>query len=488
MNKVSEICKSVGKDNISQTIVIIVLAFLFGALGSLGVFTFHQMIFIGIFVFIIPLAFYRSEVVYDIALVLMFIPLSLGVVITINITWAAEPIILVLYAVLLIKYFFSSSKKYTFTLRMNPFAIPVMLYIGVLLFNYIRFPLPASSVIGASEEVGGIRFYYDKILIIIVFLCTAYLTESDGNFRPRASRLLLAMTMIVTAIGIVVTFIPSFYQIIVILKESEFLAAHSILTGVWHRVIDPYIGTVRSYILWITPFGILLVISKMIDLTKTKYITILTFLFLGLVLSATRSFFFGIFAGLTAWALLERKKRLLIIFVVTGLVAYLVPSLPIFQKQMARLFYFSSDLERFTSFRFELFTTYWNAFKQNIFFGVGIGATEIKGQISGSPEYFFAENLRFGGHGFFLGTLYTQGIVGIIPFLMIYFMMFRMGLRLFREKDNKECRTVGLFTVMFIVYSIIPFIVGGTETYNQLFIVLGLLTGTYLRYMNKHAE
>jgi O-antigen ligase len=469
-------------------VIIIGLALLFGILASFGIFTFIQLLFIGMFIFIIFLAFSRADIVYTIIVVLMFIPLSLGLVIKIKITWAAEPIIVLLFGVLVLKQLFMSPKSHTFTIRNNPFTLPILLYVALLIFNYIRFPLPASSVIGASEEIGGIRFYYDKILMILVFYCTSFLVEKDQEYRQRMSRVLLVMTLIVTTLGIIVTFFPALYQVIVFFKEVEVLAPHSILTGVWHRVVDPYIGTVRAYILWITPFGILLVVSKMIKLKEEIYIAVLLFLFLGLILSATRNFFFGIFAGLTAWALLMKKKRLFIVFIVTGLVAYFVPSLPIFQKQMTRLFYFSSDLERLTSFRFELFTKYWTVFKQNVLFGVGVGATEIQGQVPGTPEYFFAENLRFGGHGFFLGTLYTQGIIGLIPFLIIYIMMLRMGLHLFRTKDNEECRIVGLFTVMFVVYSFIPFIVGGTETYNQLFVVLGILVGTRLRFVKDHDE
>jgi len=467
--------------------VIIGLAMLFGILASFGIFTFVQLLFFGVFIFLIFLAFSRADIIYIIVLIFMFIPLSLGVVIKLKITWAAEPIVILLFGVLILKNFLMAARYCTFTVRNNPFTLPILLYIVLLIFNYMRFPLPASSVIGASEEVGGIRFYYDKILMILLFYCTAFLVEKDHGFRQRMSRVLLIMTLIVTTFGIIATFFPTFYRVIVLLKEADLLASHSILTGVWHRVVDPYIGTVRAYILWITPFGILLVVSKMVKLTKGVHTAVLAYLFLGLILSATRNFFFGVFAGLTAWALLKKKKRLLIIFIITGLIAYFVPNLPIFQKQMTRLFYFSSDLERLTSFRFELFSTYWTTFKQNVLFGVGVGATEIRGQLSGTPEYFFAENLRFGGHGFFLGTLYTQGIVGLLPFLLIYIMMLCYGLRLFRTKDCEECRIVGLFTVMFIVYSFIPFIVGGTETYNQLYIVLGLLTGTYLRYKLKYA-
>jgi O-antigen ligase len=224
-------------------------------------------------------------------------------------------------------------------------------------------------------------------------------------------------------------------------------------------VIDPYTGAVRSYILWITPFGILLLISGMVRIKPVLRIMLLGFLALGLILSATRSFLFGTLVGLIVWAFLTKNKRLLIAFTVVALISYLVPNIGLFSKQITRIMYFSADIDRLTSFRYELFTTYWDMFRQNILFGVGVGATEI--------------------------TLYTQGVVGLLPFIFIYIACIKAASILFNQNRFRDYKIVGLFTLMFIAYSIIPFIVGGTETYNQLFIVIALLAGAYANFFKK---
>jgi hypothetical protein len=35
---------------------------------------------------------------------------------------------------------------------------------------------------------------------------------------------------------------------------------------------------------------------------------------------------------------------------------------------------------------------------------------------------------------------------------------------------------------MFIIYSVLPFHVGGGETYNRLFLMMGILAGSYALY------
>lgn len=399
----------------------------------------------------------------------------------------AEPIIGILFLLIFLRNMIAKEKAGVFSVKANPFFIPLVIYAGVLVFNYARFPLLASSVAGIAEEMGGIRYYYEKLLMFSLFFSIAYLAETDYAFTRRLSKVMLVMVLVITSIGMLTTFIDPLYRIIVNLQESGVVASNTILTGCWKKVVDPYTGAVRSYILWITPFGILLLISGMVRIKPVLRIMLLGFLALGLILSATRSFLFGTLVGLIVWAFLTKNKRLLIAFTVVVLISYLVPNIGLFSKQITRIMYFSTDIDRLTSFRYELFTAYWDMFRQNILFGVGVGATEIGHRIPDSPEFFFAQNLRFGGHGFFLGTLYTQGIVGLLPFFLLLISGIKIGSRLFEQKEDPYYKTAGLFSLMFIAYSFIPFLVGGSETYNQLFLVYGILAGSHARFRETYS-
>jgi hypothetical protein len=470
---------------LSYYILVVFLASLVGVVIAFGVFSFTQTLFIGIIVFSLFIIFNRPASICYLLMILMFIPLSLGTVLRLRIIWLAEPVILILFLLVFLKNITARDRSGVFTIKTNPFIIPLVLYVGVLFFNYLRFPLPASSVVGVAQEMGGIRYYYDKLIMFLVFFPIAYLVETERPFSKNISRLMLFMTVIITFVGMLTVFIDPFYQLIVHLQESGVFASDTVLSGLWAKVTDPYTGAVRSYILWIAPFGILLLMSDIVQLKPVPRITLLGFLSFGLVLSATRNFVLGTLLALVVWALLAKKKRLLFAFSIVAIVLYLIPSIGFLSKPINRLIYFSSDMERLTSFRYDLFTTYWEMFQKNILFGVGVGATEIGGQMPGTPEYFFMQNLRFGGHGFFLGTLYTQGIVGLIPFLLICFIVFRMSMRLFRVQNNVYYKKIGLFGLIFIVYSIIPFIVGGAETYNQFFIVAAIISGTYTHFLKK---
>ena len=469
-------------------LLVVFLALLVGIVISFGVFTFAQTLFLGIIVFSLFLIFNKPKSICYVLLVLMFIPLSLGVILRLRIVWLAEPVIVILFLLIFLRNMTAKNKAGVFSIKLNPFFIPLVLYAGVLIFNYIRFPLAASSVVGVAEEMGGIRYYYDKLMMFLVIFSIAYLVETEQRFAVRLSRVMLVMVIVITFIGMLTVFIDPIYRLIESLQRNGVFATDTIMTGLWAKVTDPYTGTVRSYILWIAPFGILFLISDIVHVKFILKITMLLFLLFGLMLSATRNFIFGMLIGFVVWAFLIGKKRLLVIFILIALVLYLVPSLGLFSRQINRIMYFSTDLDRLTSFRYELFTTYWDMFQKNILFGVGVGATEIGGRVSGTPEFFFAQNLRFGGHGFFLGTLYTQGIVGLIPFLLICVVAVRICLKLFRVQDNPYYKRVGLLGLIFICYSIIPFIVGGTETYNQLFIVTAIVAGAYAGFQKGHGK
>ncbi len=466
-------------------LVLVFLALALGIFIAFGIFTFTQILMLGIIAFLLFIIFNRPDMICYALIIFMFTPLSLGIIMRLRIVWVAEPIFVILFLLVFLKNMTAKEKAGVFSVKANPFFIPLVIYAGVLVFNYARFPLPASSVAGIAEEMGGIRYYYEKLLMFSLFFSVAYLAETDHVFTRRLSKVMIVMVLVITSIGMLTTFIDPLYRMIVSLQENGVLATDTILTGLWKKVIDPYTGAIRSYILWITPFGILLLISNMVRIKPVLRIMLLGFLALGLILSATRNFIFGTLVGLVAWAFLTKKKRLLVAFTIVGLIFYLVPNIGLFPKQMTRIMYFSTDIDRLTSFRYELFTTYWDMFGQNILFGVGVGATEIGGRMSGTPEFFFAQNLRFGGHGFFLGTLYTQGIVGLLPFIFIYIACIRAASILFNQDRFRDYKIVGLFALMFLAYSIIPFIVGGTETYNQLFIVIAMVAGAYAKFLKK---
>ncbi len=474
-----------GKE-VNYLIFIILLAFFMGIIVSFGFFTLTQAVILSAAIFFLFFIFNKPDMICLVAVILMFIPLSLGTVYKLRITWAAEPVLMILFFLIILRNLNARKKSSVLALRENPFLIALFLYVVVFILNYIRYPLPASSVVGVAEEMGGIRFYYEKILMFSFCLSIGYLVEMNNDFTRRFFRLLLWMITIVTVVGILIFLVHPVYNLIEVLRSGGIFTESTMLTGLWYKGVDPFTHALRNSILWITPLGILILVANMIDLKKLIKILLLIFFLVGLILSATRNFFFGTLLAFIAWAFLTKNKKVLILLIVVTIIGFLLPHIGLLSRQFDRILYFPSDLERLSSFRFKLFETYWTVFQQHPLFGVGVGATEIGRLSPASPEYFILQNLRFGGHGFFLGTLYTQGIVGLIPFLLLYSVSIKIGLKLFMSHDS-YFSAVGLFALMFIAYSFIPFLVGGLETYNQFFVVIGILSGSYVQFRKCYA-
>lgn len=452
-----------------------------GIIISFGIFTALQTVLLAGIAFVLFFISNKPHVILYVALPLMFIPLSLGTLFHLRITWAAEPLILILFLLIVMRNMQTSERAFVLSHK-NPFLLLIFLYVIVLVGNYLRNPLPASSALGMAEEMGGIRFYYEKILIFSLSLSVGYLAETQTSFRQKFFNLMLIMASLVTVIGLLIFVWDSLYVLIENLIVTDVFNNASLLTGLWKKAVDPFTGALRNSVLWVTPFGVLLLLAGVTSISKPAKTVLLALFVTGLVLSATRNFFFGILCALLVWAILTHNKKMIIVLIIVGIVGFLLPGIGLLTKQFRRILYFPADVERLTSFRYELFRIYWRFFTQHPLFGVGVGMTEIEHVPAASPEYFLQQNLRFGGHGFFLGTLYTQGIIGLLPFVLLYVLTVKIGFVLFRNGQDNSIKTLGLLAIMFVAYSVIPFLVGGRETYNQFFVIVGLVGGTYGYY------
>jgi O-antigen ligase len=355
----------------------------------------------------------------------------------------------------------------------------------VLLINYIRYPLPPSSLSGISEELGGVRFYYDKIIMFIFFISIAYRSEIDLSFIRKVFGILVLMTSIANIIGIILYVYPNFDNIFASLYNNR-IFSNSFFNGSLGRSIDPLTNAVRINVFWGTAIGFFILISNVIKPKPIIKIILLSLYAVGILLSATRSFFFGIIIALIIWAFLSKNKKLMYIFIVVAILGLIVQTVSSFSPQINRLFYFPSDTDKLTTSRIDLFNIYWNDFRKNILFGVGVGATEIP-KAASAQAYFFLVNLRFGGHGFFLGSLYTMGIIGLLPFLMLYYKALRVSYKLYKRPSAEFDKLTGMLCIMFIGYSLIPFMVGGIETYNQFFLLIGIIAGLYMKLQRDNA-
>lgn len=467
-------------------ITLIFLAFLAGVIVAIGVATREQVILFSIFLLIILFLSKKSDVICYIAIMLMFIPLSLGTVFKIKIVSLAEPLILVLFIFIVKDVFVARKSSSTFSIIENPFLLPIILYSAVLIFNFLRYPLPASSIIDAGSEIGGIRFYYEKFMVFMLSFSISFLVEKDFSFSGKLLKIMLWMCIIVNVIGFLLLIFPNISDVTLSLIESNIFSDTAMLTGSWTKGFDPFTNVPRVGAFWGTALGILILVSGSVLFKKdTVKILLLILLVIGIIISATRSFFFGVLIAMTVWAFITNRKKTIIVFILISAVFFVLTNFGLFSKQFGRLFYFPTDLERMTTSRYGLFVIYWESFLGNPLLGVGVGGHWIPGFLETSLDKFMMENLRFGGHGFFLGTLYTQGIVGVIPIILLFVRCWITSFKIYRNTTNRFFKSICVLVLMFIPYSIIALIVGGSETYNQLFILVGILSGINIVYNKK---
>jgi len=206
----------------------------------------------------------------------------------------------------------------------------------------------------------------------------------------------------------------------------------------------------------------------------------------GLIFSGIRNFFFGTIAALILLGFQQRNKQvflLMIIGAILGYISYYYSPL-LLPQQFQRLFWLKGGFYEIAPARAPLFSIYWESFKRHPFLCVGFGTTEVSGARLASYEYFLLTNLRYGGHSFFLGTLYTKGIAALIPFLWILGVGIYSAFKLSKVKENNT-GSIAVFCLLFLVYCIIPFSVGGIETYNLLFLIVGILSGLHMKYRSR---
>lgn len=473
----------ISQNELAANIFILFVVLAVGLIISGGLFLPHQILMVaGLFIFLI-MVFNKPSVLALIVIILMFIPLSLGIIFKVRFQWLVEPLIIMLFFSNTLRKIVYKRENYALC-RKNPLLVPIILYFVVFFLNYIRNPLPPATLLGLPPEAGGFRYYSENFLLMLLFFTFADLVVSEPNFTERAINALFWIVSIATIVGLLIVFVKPIASLITQLKQSGIFSTRAMASGVWGKGIDIRTGAFHSLLLGsITPLGLLLLVSGAVKIKKMYKIILFLIFGFGLIFSGVRSYFFGTIAALIVLTLQQRNKQLFFLMIIGAILAYIFyyydPLL--LSQQFQRLFFLKGGFYEISSGRGPLFSAYWESFKKHPFFGVGIGTTEVGGARPGSYEYSLLMNLRYGGHSFFLGTLYTKGLAALIPFLWILGVGIYSGFKLSKIKENNT-GSIAVFCLLFLVYSIIPFSVGGAATYNLLFIVIGILSGLYVRY------
>jgi hypothetical protein len=401
----------------------------------------------------------------------MFIPLSF--IFTFPFVWAVEPLIFIYLLTILFR--FSREKQRISLFSKNPILFPLLLYFCVIFLNYVRNPLPSSIFTGVSTEEGGLRYYYEHFLVLIFYFITLLSLRTYSS--KKIIKLILFLSVLTTFIGFLL-FIKPISEFVEYLRAIGICASRGMVTGSFVSKVGED-GIFRSGILYSSPsIGVILLLSNAVTVRKEIKIILLSFFIMGITLSATRSIFGSliliIFFLFFFPSYRKRNWFVLLVVLILLLLNYFV-----YPQQFSRIIY-----ERSLGYRELLYLNYLEEFMQNPVFGKGLGTTVVTGEPS-SLEYFLSFNIRLGGHSIFLGMLHSFGIIAFIPFIWILVKSIYLSWFIYKNHYEIHQRRIALFCMLFLIYCLIPFIIGGIEMYYFLYIVLGFISSAYQSYNYK---
>jgi len=416
-------------------------------------------------------------------IVFIFIPVSIGSLFRIPHLQVAEVVIPLITIVYFLSKILKRKPIFVFKRSMNPLLIPILLYFGVIFANYLRNPLPPSSIVGIPQELGGLRIYYGFFLSFCAYLLFAEAVSSDMKIIQGIKGLLWQICLVLCLLGIVLIYSYPAQNILYSLQThgifplSFFEAAGAELLETRYRLVS---GAYR-----IDTLGEGASICLLLSLAGTKKVNgpskwiLCGFLWSGVILSGERGTFVGTILAFCLWVVLQKSWRALPLLFATGFIIYMCVFVyyDILPLQLQRILRIKGSLEQLDPGRDMLFPLFWSSFLENPVFGVGIGSVEIRGT---GMTRFVTQQLRFGGHGTYISLLYTTGILGFIPFLWIYLTGIKTSLYVFNRASNKMVKTLSLFCLLYLIYDLIPLGFGGLGASLPLFMVFGIISGFYL--------
>jgi len=425
------------------------------------------------------------------AILLVFIPFSVGSPFNIPDLEVAEvgiPVITIVY------FLFKIIKRkpiLIFKSSMNPLLIPILLYFGVVFTNYLRNPLPSSSVLGIPQEAGGLRVYYEFFLSFCAYLVFGEAVSSDMKIIQGIKGFLWQICLVLCLLGIVLIFSYPVQNILYSLQNrgifsfAFFSAAGAELLETRYRLFSGgyRIGTLGE----VAPICLLLLLAGAKKVNGLSKWILYGFLWFGLILSGARGSFVGTILALCLWLVLRKSWRALPLLFVTGFIIYICVFVyyDILPSQLQRMFKIRGSLEQMEVYRGMLFPLFWSSFLGNPVFGVGMGGVEIYGT---GITRFLTQQLRFGGHGTYLSLLYTTGLLGFIPFIWVYLSGIKTSLYVFNRASNKMIKTLSLFCLLYLIYDSVPLGFGGLGASISLFMVLGIISGFYLNQQPRNVK
>lgn len=416
-------------------------------------------------------------------IVFIFIPVSIGNLFRIPHLQVAEAVIPSITIVYFLSKILKRKPIFVFKRSMNPFLIPILLYFGVIFTNYLRNPLPPSSIVGIPQELGGLRIYYRFFLGFCGYLLFAEAVSLDMKIIPGIKGLLWQICLILFLLGIVLIYSYPAQNILYNLQSHEIFSSDFFSAGGPELLETRYrlgsggyrIGTLGEA----CSICLLLLLAGARKVNGVLKWIFYGLLWSGLILSGWRSGFVGTILAFCLGLIIQKRWKAFPLLFAAGFIIYMCVFVyyDILPLQMQRILQIRGPLETLDAGRGMIFPIFWSSFLENPVFGVSMGSVEISGT---GMTRFVTQQLRFGGHGTYLSLLYTTGLAGFIPFVWIYLSGIKTSLFIVNHVSTRMVRTLSLFCLLYLIHGLVALSFGGHGASLRLFMIFGVISGLYL--------
>lgn len=327
--------------------------------------------------------------------------------------------------------------------RGNVQAVFVTLFFFTILVSYARKPLLPAGILGTESDMTGVKLYWRYFSCFLAYFTTIYWVNRNRIAPTQLYAVNLYLSLFMTLMG---------FTIFLTGVKIPGLSGH-----IW-EVSSTSVGATRLPFLGVfAQLGFLICLTEACGRMKGRLLFLAVFA-AGIFLSGGRTVLFSTIAAIVVFLALNRS--FLLMFVGAFAVAVFLFSVKAMEnststsqvQQFARVGSLSED----SVLRYYLFQQLVDEIRAHPIFGTGFGKsyeTElivIRGKFV-TPD-FVDKQLRAGSHGTHLQLMKNLGIVGYLPFLLVWiYPLFKLMPYAFRPGSNVPTELVRVSRFAFVL-------------------------------------
>jgi hypothetical protein len=333
-------------------------------------------------------------------------------------------------------------------------------------------------VTGADSENAKFR-WLNTIFQLACFPFLAYYIASNSRYSEHDFKRLLNGVMVIQSY-LVFTGLAAHYHISWLVWPKYIL--DTTFSDQGDRLTGPFANSSMLGAALVMNLGCLCIITLYSRGSKRLYLYVLILLSCACIyFTSTRTVWLGLFAMLLIFyfsrAGLRKPARLIGVLLVAVAVTGVGSKLSIYQKSLF------SRRQNTVEYRRINLQAGLKAFPEHPLFGIGYGGfAKLMNQNAGGLDI-SEKTLSSGNENTWLGILVDLGMIGLMLYVMIFFLLIRSNIRFLRQYDGEEpfARPLAVLALAMVVYLVINWSTGDLRFHLYdpcfAFLVQGIVVG-----------